>query len=250
MIEACPYIEPLSHRVLKDICYPRGPCSNLIEEIRLAGIDGLCRSERYPGHHVILGKGHSSIVALGLWNNQIVAIKIRRIDSKRKSLVREANLMLEASRGGAAPKPYYFTKNIIIMEYIPGPHFIEAIQSSSWKKAIIQALEAARILDSMNILHYELRRPWRHIRFTEGGKALILDYESAGRGCGSLLKLIGGLIPLMGGVRILERLRKLLLEYNKYCDKKSYDSIISTVLDILNVATPPFLRDPGHLQAR
>ncbi len=226
----CPERIPLSNTLVSSLCYPHGYCGNVIMELEKIGIEYLCFANRYAGNPILIGKGHSSVVALALLDSRPVAIKIRRIDSKRRSLWNEGIILERAYRAGAAPKPYYYSDNIIIMDYVPGPHFEELMNTEYATRAVLEAILAARALDSMNILHYELRRPWRHIRFTESLRAVILDYESAGLGCGSLTKLIGGIYYFIGGKRVLDRIKSLLREYNRNCSRDIFERIIEVIL--------------------
>ena len=235
LIEHCPGVEPPGNRLLEALCYPRGPCGLRLEEARRAGVGGFC----YTGNAlnpVILGKGHSSTVLLGVRRGGLVAVKVRRVDSKRESLIGEGRLLEEASRHGAAPKPYYYSRDLIVMEYIPGPHLGGLRGTPYWPQGVLEALEAARSLDAAGILHYELRRPWRHILFTSSSRAVVIDFESAGRGCGSVSKLLGGLAPLLGGVVAATRLRGLLRMYNRECTRDYYEEIVGFVRKLLGLA--------------
>jgi len=235
LIGYCSGVEPPSHRLLEALCYPRGPCGLRLEEARRAGVEGFC----YTGNAlnpVILGKGHSSTVLLGVLRGGLVAVKVRRLDSKRDSLAGEGLLLEEASRHGAAPKPYYYSRDLIVMDYIPGPSLRDLRGTPYWPWSVLEALEAARALDAAGILHYELRRPWRHVLFTGSMKAVVIDFESAGRGCGSVSKLLGGLAPLLGGVDVVVRLRGLLRVYNRECSRDYYEEIVGFVRELLGLA--------------
>ncbi|MEB3806387.1 MAG: hypothetical protein GSR73_02595 [Desulfurococcales archaeon] len=235
-IEECTHTIPLNDATtLSNLCYPdRAGCSGILASLSGSGIDRLCYAPgrgQYPG---VIGKGHSSIVALALYRGSPVAVKIRRTDSKRESLRLEGRRLLQASVHGATPRPYYFDDNVIVMEYVRGPHLVEYIDVDP-VYAVEEALLAARALDCAYILHEELNRPWRHVRFTSvRGKALILDLDSAHRGCGNVVKLVSGLLSRFhGGVSFLRGMRELLREYSNGCSYDLYYLIFDKIMDFL-----------------
>ena len=68
----------------------------------------------------ILGKGYVGMVVLAKKDNNIVALKIRRIDSPRKNMANEAKLLKTANKLKIGPKFIKNSKNFLIMEYIDG----------------------------------------------------------------------------------------------------------------------------------
>ncbi|MCE4601468.1 MAG: hypothetical protein F7C38_07955 [Desulfurococcales archaeon] len=235
-IEDCTHTLPLdAANTLSSLCYPdRAGCSGILASLSNSGIEGLCYSPgrgRYPG---VIGKGHSSIVALALYRGSPVAVKIRRTDSKRENLRLEGRRLFQASVHGATPRPYYFDDNVIVMEYVRGPHLVEYIDVNP-VYAVKEALLAARALDCAYILHEELNRPWWHIRFTRtGGKALILDLDSAHRGCGNVVKLVSGLLSrFRDGVSFLRGMRELLRQYSNSCSYDLYYLIFDKIMGFL-----------------
>lgn len=220
---------------LRWICYPpHHGCSNLVFKLESVGVERLCIPMDSTSTRKVVGKGHSAIVLIGIVNGTLKAIKIRRRDSKRTSLYNEGKLLEVASRGGVAPRPFYFDDDIIVMDYIEGPHLEEALRNDPIH-AVRESMRAARTLDNLGILHLELRRPWRHVRFTSrNGMAIILDYESASTGCGNVVKLVSGLLTRFdGGLIFLRKHSSLFSRYYSECSREAYKDIFSIVLEFV-----------------
>jgi len=169
----------------------------------------------------VLGKGHASLVVAGLtFDGQVVAIKARRTDSKRSSLEGEGRLLEVASRAGASPAPLYYSKDLIVMEYVGDVSLGRVLRVSPsplLRRFLLEAVRAARALDVVKILHAELHRPLRNVfypRWPSGLKAVIIDLESSSRGCGNVNKVLSFMIArgLLRG-RAMEALRSLLRDY-------------------------------------
>ncbi len=233
-------------RALITICYPRiePDCvRRRLSALEAHGVQYICPGGRsiLPALHGgeplrILGKGHLSVVVKALLDNEIVALKIRRTDSKKPSLIEEAHLQEKASIAGVAPRPYVYEKDFIVMEYVEGDPLIHYFEKGMFTaKHLRELLEASWILDSIGILHRELTRPHYHVYFKDFSfKALILDYDSAILGtCGSLNKVASWIIRNLIGFRTknTEGLVKLLSRYRKErCSKEIYNEIRSIIL--------------------
>ena len=146
----------------------------------------------------------------------MVAIKVRRSDSKRQSLSWEALWASKASRAGAAPRIHYWSDNVIVMDLVAGYTLGYLLDQGALENRHIKAsLDAARALDAADVLHHELSRPWRHVYIT-GLHAIIIDYDSASNGCGNVPKLLSGILHgLPGGIVLLKQLRPLLSRYRR-----------------------------------
>ncbi len=123
------------------------------------------------------------------------------------------------------------------MEYISGPSLAEVIQIygglPDW--AIYSALESARILDDIGLLHLELHRPWRNLFYkgTQSNYAYIIDYESTSRGCGNVVKMLSGLSRYSMKLYMLTSnlaIRRIFKAYKKQgCPMKVYQRILEHV---------------------
>jgi len=104
--------------------YPRGTKAQIksrIKELQGLGIQDISfQGELKIGTINVLGKGYVGIVVLGKLGRKKVAVKIRRNDSPRKNLKKEAQLLQITNRCGVGPKLIDFSKNFLVMEYLDG----------------------------------------------------------------------------------------------------------------------------------
>ncbi len=203
-------------------CYPRpdATCSRVLAELGEAPVDGYCLDSR--GTPIVVGKGHAAVILLA-WSRGLgpVAVKVRRRDSKAESLQREAAYLARAFRAGAAPRPLWWGDEVIVMEYVEGTLLGEARIES---ETVAASLEAARALDAAGILHRELARPWRHV-IIRSATAVIVDYDSARDGCGSVNRIASALVVRLTGAPPGGSLRLLLAEYKRTCDRIVFEEI-------------------------
>lgn len=210
-------------------CYPRAYSCDPLRLAAEAASAGVCcvinmgvAEINVGGIRVrVLGKGHASLVVAGLtFDGQVVAVKVRRTDSKRSSLEGEGRLLEVASRAGASPAPLYYSKDLIVMEYVGDVSLEQVLRASPsplLRRSLLEAVRAARALDAVKILHAELHRPLRNVfypRWPSSPKAVIIDLESSSRECGNVNKVLSFMIArgLLRG-QAVEALRSLLREY-------------------------------------
>lgn len=230
-----------SHQAVEALCYPRtvpNICSRRAAELESLGVQALCLDAPKPltvGPVRVLGKGHSGVVLLGVMRDRIVAIKVRRIDSRRQSLESEARLQIMAAHAGAAPVVHAFTDDFIVSDAVLGPTLGDILQATTKKaslyKILTEALNALLALDLAGVLHNEIHRPWRNILYTSeppNSKALIVDFDSASEGCGNLAKASSWITRVLG-LRI-DDLRSHIREYKRLCHKDPY-SLYNILLD-------------------
>jgi putative serine/threonine protein kinase len=131
----------------------------------------------------ILGKGYVGMVVLAKKNNNIVALKIRRIDSPRKNMVNEGKLLKTANRINVGPKFIKNSKNFLIMEYIEGEKIIDWAKKPETKLEEIRfvlnnVLRECYLLDSIGLDHGELSTIDKHV-IVGKYKNTIIDFESS-----------------------------------------------------------------------
>ncbi len=241
LLDAIPLNTPLACEI---VSYPdphSGGCHDRLEELRRAGVEYLVSGGRTllatrHGRVRVLGKGHSSVVIAALLGRRLVAAKLRRTDSKRESLEGEGRLLREAWRAGAAPKPFYAARNIILMEIVPGPLLGEIAHHGLPGEAVRRALLAARALDATGILHRELSRAAKHVAYTSWsplGQAVILDYESASQGkCGSVNRLASWL-GNRGLIKWDDNIKIILREYKRAgCTLSTFQEFIVSAIPL------------------
>jgi len=131
----------------------------------------------------ILGKGYVGMVVLAKKDKNVVALKIRRIDSPRKSMTNEAKLLKTANKIEIGPKFIKNSKNFLIMEYIEGEKIIDWAKKPETKSEEIRlvlnnVLRECYLLDSIGLDHGELSTIDKHV-IVGKNKNTIIDFESS-----------------------------------------------------------------------
>jgi len=168
--------------------YPKGTKSQIksrIRELGALGVESISfQGELQIGALSILGKGYVGIVVLGKIGRKKVAVKIRRSDSPRKNLKREAELLEITNQISVGPKLVGFSKNFLVMEYLEGKKIGDWVASlkkkegsSQLKTVIKKILEDCYSLDRIGLDHGELSNITKHV--IVGSKTTILDFESS-----------------------------------------------------------------------
>ena len=168
--------------------FPKGTKAQIksrIKELEDLGIESISfEGELQLGTINVLGKGYVGIVVLGKLGRKKVAVKIRRNDSQRKNLKKEAELLQIANRCSVGPKLIDFSKNFLVMEYLQGEKIGKWINnlkskphSSQIKPIIKKVLEDCYKLDKIGLDHGELSRIPKHV--IVGNKITIIDFESS-----------------------------------------------------------------------
>ena len=131
----------------------------------------------------ILGKGYVGMVVLAKKDNNIVALKIRRVDSPRKNMTNEAKLLKTANKIDIGPKFIKNSKNFLIMEYIEGEKIIDWAkklekESGEVCSVLNNILRECYLLDSIGLDHGELSTIDKHVIIGKN-KNTIIDFESS-----------------------------------------------------------------------
>ncbi|ADM28631.1 Ser/Thr protein kinase [Ignisphaera aggregans DSM 17230] len=174
----------------KILCYPNPlsqECSKRLEEVKSLGIKAIFNYGSIKiGKLSVIGKGHAGIVTLAYHNLYgYVALKIRRIDSKRDSLRQEALIMKLAEDVNGIPRVYDYTDNFIVREYIDGyilrDYISNNIDSQRLRILLISLIELFYKLDIRGIDVEEIRNPLKQIvvRCDDPRNVYIIDLESA-----------------------------------------------------------------------
>ena len=131
----------------------------------------------------ILGKGYVGMVVLAKKNNEIVALKIRRIDSPRKNMSNEAKLLQIVNKLDIGPKFIKNSKNFLVMEYIDGEKIIDwakkiETKSQEVRSVLNNVLRECYLLDDTGLDHGELSTIDKHV-IVGKNKNTIIDFESS-----------------------------------------------------------------------
>lgn len=187
------FLVPEDSYVKRVLCYPRTECSEYLERIKLLVSDGfiyfLETGTSVLGARV-LGKGYSSVVVAAK-NTKfgLGALKILRTDSRRSSLLWEAEVLRRAQISGLAPRLYIYRDFYIFQELLsprtcrPYSVILEKLVLSSdvrgVKRILAETMKSLFRLDASRVDHAELNRPRGHIFYCEDGRVIIVDWESA-----------------------------------------------------------------------
>jgi putative serine/threonine protein kinase len=175
-----------SPRLLPLITYPKYSESEYIDrimEMESFGITSIILGGRavVNGAHVV-GKGCVGIVVKAKVRHNVYALKIRRTDSNRKNMDGEARFHKIANRVGVGPNLEGYTKNLIIMGYIPGDNIIDWVDNATEDniRSVTRAiLEQCFRLDRAGLDHGELSRLFKHVLIDYDNRSYVIDFESA-----------------------------------------------------------------------
>ncbi len=173
------------------LSYPSGNSETVlsrVSQMKTLGVEGLEFIGRLKiGKVEVLGKGVAGIVIVGMMRGQRVALKVRREDSRRDSLVKEGEMLQLANQVGIGPKFAGATRDVLVMELVHGdtlPRWLEQTggrgQRARVRTTFLDMLHQCSTLDSAGIDHGELSRAHKNILVMASGKPCILDFESAG----------------------------------------------------------------------
>lgn len=149
-----------------------------VTEIRFSGrtlIDGV----------PVLGKGCVGIVVEAILDGIPVALKIRRHDADRASMVNEGRLLRLANSVDVGPRLVTATKNLLAMELFEGLPLFRWAESPRARNPRIVAGLLSRLLsscfrlDSIGLDHGELSHAPKNVLVSDDAEPCIVDFESA-----------------------------------------------------------------------
>jgi putative serine/threonine protein kinase len=134
----------------------------------------------------VLGKGVVGIVVIGVKGNQRIAVKIRRVDARRASLIHEAELLRSANSLGVGPECLGGTADVLAMEFVEGlslPLWLASLKGrgrrARVRSVVKPLLEQCVRMDAYGLDHGELSRAHKNVIVSNNDGATILDFESA-----------------------------------------------------------------------
>jgi putative serine/threonine protein kinase len=178
------------------ICYPGTNLESFdfrVDQLGTLGVRKLIlEGSSKVGKYGIIGRGCVSTVVKARLSSrdEIVALKIRRVDANRTDMKRDYELQQFANSFGVGPRAIAASEDLFAMEYIDSirlGRWFEHLKTRTPKKytrALIRdALEQCYLLDTNGLDHGELSNPTKHllIRNSPNPESVIIDYESASR---------------------------------------------------------------------
>jgi len=172
------------------IAYPTGnpdEVESRIRQLHQLEITALDFQGRLKTDHLsVLGKGVVGIVVIGVKGNQRIAVKIRRVDARRASLIHEAELLKSANSLGVGPECLGGTADVLAMELVEGlslPLWLGSLKGRGRRarvRGVVKPLlEQCVRMDAYGIDHGELSRAHKNVIVSNTDGATILDFESA-----------------------------------------------------------------------
>ena len=169
------------------LCYPKATRKELekrLRELQKLGITELeLTGEKQFLNTRILGKGCVGLVILAHRKTGVMALKIRRTDADRTSMLHEGKLLQMANAVQVGPKFVAATKNFLAMQFIQGellPQWLEKnVGKPRLRKILRDLLEQCWKLDEIRLDHGELSHAPKHVIVDENDKVFIVDFETA-----------------------------------------------------------------------
>ncbi|HEU5461594.1 MAG TPA: hypothetical protein VFU79_04920 [Nitrososphaeraceae archaeon] len=199
----------------------------------------------------VLGKGHSGIVLkVNTYYQKTRALKIRRLDSRRKDTFTEVYNQKLANQEGIGPQIIDNTEDLVLMELITGrgigvwlqdPIYFRLRTSKNIINIVNEILEQCYRLDVLNLDHGELTRIDNHVMVSENNQISIIDFESASTkrkpnnvtSASQALFLSGGPISKKICKYIVKKDHEFLLnrlkKYKKRKNRQNFEDILSLV---------------------
>jgi putative serine/threonine protein kinase len=233
------------------LTYPKGSDEEVkgrVEELAEIGVTELC----FEGSTLIdgipiLGKGCVGLVTQATLDGMPVALKIRRTDADRSSMLNEARLLRLANSVDVGPRLIAATRNFIAMQLIDGIPLFKWAEGSrpsrkSVKQVVAELLSACFRLDSIGLDHGELSHAPKNVVVNEFGRASIVDFETASTArrvanVTALLQyfLFGRISRSLQASKIFPDRRSIICALTKYKHQGSVESF-QRLLDVLGLS--------------
>lgn len=169
------------------LAYPRATLTELkkrLRELQKLGITTLeFEGEKQISSLNVMGKGCVGLVVVASKDGEKVALKVRRTDADRASMLREARLLKVANQAGVGPKILKASKNFLVMQFIEGEMLPTWLEGKSTKTRTRRVLRDLLVqcwrLDIAGLDHGELSHAPKHIIIGKNDNATIVDFETA-----------------------------------------------------------------------
>lgn len=169
------------------LAYPHGTLAqqrDRCHELQQLGIERIYSTGATPlGKHQILGMGYSGIVVLAHRHNSDIALKLRRLDAPAPTFCHEAHCLELANQIGVGPQLITWSRNALVMEYIPGDVFFQWVQTGTIQRdklrmVLRSLLEQSFRLDQIGLDHGGLRCIASHA-IVSGDQVTLIDFSNS-----------------------------------------------------------------------
>jgi putative serine/threonine protein kinase len=233
------------------VCYPRATPTEMpsrIEELRRLGVEAIEFCGKTSAFQLsVLGKGYVGVVVAAHIGCETYALKMKRVDSDRESLEREAELLSKANSVGVGPKFLAVTKNFLLMQLIDGDLLEVWLQTHKNKEAVRKVLadilEQCWRLDEISLDHGELSKAPKHLLLNQSDKPFIVDFETAStqRNASNATSVcqylyqgnsdVGKAIAQIIGERNRTELVATLRKYRKERNRESFEELLRRCIE-------------------
>jgi putative serine/threonine protein kinase len=228
------------------VSYPRASSTeiqNRIAELQKLGVEALEFTGKAQASNIpVLGKGYVGVVVVAYLHGQKIALKMRRVDADRESLLQEAELIKKANNVDVAPKFIAVSKNFLLMQLVDGDLLEDWLvthkDKAEVKRVLVDILEQCYRLDQAGLDHGEISKAVKHLLVGKGDKPFIVDFETA-----SLMRKVANvnavgqylfvgnnvtarIIPQILGKKSRQEVIDVLKSYKKNMSRENFEKIL------------------------
>jgi putative serine/threonine protein kinase len=232
------------------LCYPKRSEAELetrLEDLEKHGVTTVEFTGKGNAFNIpVLGKGYVGIVIAAQRYTQRVAVKIRRVDADRPSLLHEARMLVKANSAGVGPTLIEASKNFLLMQLVDGdllPAWLETnTEKTRVRQVLVEVLEQCWQLDLAGLDHGELSKAPKHLIIDESNQPWIVDFETSSdtrktanvTAISQYLFMSGGAVATTVAGTLGERSREEIIEslrfYKRAKTRESLDRLLKTCL--------------------
>ena len=194
----------------------------------------------------VLGKGCVGVVTQAVLDDVPVALKIRRADADRPSMMNESQLLRLANSVDVGPHLITATRNFLVMELFDGVPLFRWAEGLPKQKVVMIVLDdllnACFRLDAIGLDHGELSHAPKNVLVNTQREPCIVDFESASAvrriaNVTSLLQyfLFGQISKTIHASKLFPNKRAILKTLTRYKAESSVENF-QEIVDVLGFA--------------